>query len=232
MPPEKVMQPDLRCYYHPEREASSQCDRCGDYLCAECVKEWDGQWLCAGCLKEASSPSLRWRGKLACILNLAAAVAFFPLWFIAGVSVYDRNLLAAVSYSLAPMVVFAAAGVLSKRARLTAERGADFLLGSVWGTSLAGLAGSAIVLIGVLVAGLDSLDTTEEMKFLLPMTLPMVLGGWLLMPAMVRWFRAVRMGVKPLWAVVVSFLSTIVGIGVFGIFFFAQLAAIVAALRR
>ncbi len=32
------MEPDLRCYHHPEREAASQCDHCGDYLCAECVK--------------------------------------------------------------------------------------------------------------------------------------------------------------------------------------------------
>ena len=46
------MKPDLRCYYHPDRTATSQCDRCGDYLCAECVKKLDGQFLCVICKKQ------------------------------------------------------------------------------------------------------------------------------------------------------------------------------------
>ena len=46
------MQPDLRCYYHPDREATSQCDRCGDYLCGECVLEWKEQMLCDTCYRE------------------------------------------------------------------------------------------------------------------------------------------------------------------------------------
>ena len=46
------MQPDLRCYYHPDREATSQCDRCGDYLCCECTFEWKEQHLCKQCLGE------------------------------------------------------------------------------------------------------------------------------------------------------------------------------------
>ena len=43
------MKPDLRCYHHPEREAVNQCDRCGDYLCAECVREFQEQYLCGKC---------------------------------------------------------------------------------------------------------------------------------------------------------------------------------------
>jgi len=43
------MEPDLRCYYHPEREATSQCDRCGDYLCDECVRSLGGEQLCSKC---------------------------------------------------------------------------------------------------------------------------------------------------------------------------------------
>ena len=46
------MEPDLRCYHHPEREAASQCDRCGDYLCAECVSEYRDQYLCRKCIKD------------------------------------------------------------------------------------------------------------------------------------------------------------------------------------
>ena len=51
-------QPDLRCYYHPDREATSQCDRCGDYLCGECVKDLFGTPLCAKCLKHVRTPGL------------------------------------------------------------------------------------------------------------------------------------------------------------------------------
>ena len=50
--PEGPIQPDLRCYHHPERTATSQCDRCGDYLCAECMKELAEQYLCPTCYRE------------------------------------------------------------------------------------------------------------------------------------------------------------------------------------
>ena len=76
------MQPDLRCYHHPEREATSQCDRCGDYLCAECVTEFREQYLCATCLKEVR-PRDTSRDNLnnAGVLNMMACVAspFAPL---------------------------------------------------------------------------------------------------------------------------------------------------------
>ena len=42
-------EPDLRCYYHPEREATNQCDRCGDYLCGECVQSLRREQLCPTC---------------------------------------------------------------------------------------------------------------------------------------------------------------------------------------
>ena len=45
------MEPDLRCYHHPEREAVNQCDCCGDYLCSECVQEFRGEYVCSKCLK-------------------------------------------------------------------------------------------------------------------------------------------------------------------------------------
>ena len=43
------MQPDLRCYHHPEREATGQCDRCGDYLCAKCIRGLGEDQLCETC---------------------------------------------------------------------------------------------------------------------------------------------------------------------------------------
>ena len=41
--------PDLRCYYHPEREATNQCDRCGDYLCDDCVRILIREHVCTTC---------------------------------------------------------------------------------------------------------------------------------------------------------------------------------------
>ncbi len=52
------MEPDLRCYYHPESEATSQCDRCGDYLCDDCVIIHDNPHLCRTCWAEVA-PSQR-----------------------------------------------------------------------------------------------------------------------------------------------------------------------------
>ena len=40
---------DLRCYHHPDREATSQCDRCGDYLCDDCVRTLIGEHVCTTC---------------------------------------------------------------------------------------------------------------------------------------------------------------------------------------
>ena len=52
------MEPDLRCYHHPEREATNQCDRCGDYLCEVCVSIHDDRHLCRTCWAEVA-PSKR-----------------------------------------------------------------------------------------------------------------------------------------------------------------------------
>jgi len=31
----------LKCYYHPEREAQSKCDKCGKIICLECEKSFN-----------------------------------------------------------------------------------------------------------------------------------------------------------------------------------------------
>ena len=46
------MKPELFCYYHPECEASGQCDRCGDYLCSECIRDTAEMQLCSRCLQD------------------------------------------------------------------------------------------------------------------------------------------------------------------------------------
>ena len=79
------MQPDLRCYHHPDREAISQCDRCGDYLCGECMVERRGQHLCTDCWNELDPRSQAGRKlkrlSLATYIigGLAALMALAPL---------------------------------------------------------------------------------------------------------------------------------------------------------
>ena len=69
------MQPDLHCHYHPEREAATQCERCGDLLCEQCRREYNGQHLCPRCLDEVVPCELDYRGTGACILNLVSSFA-------------------------------------------------------------------------------------------------------------------------------------------------------------
>jgi len=67
------MNPDLRCYHHPERQATSQCDRCGDYLCPECVHEHDELHVCARCFEDIRPrKEIGTSGKIACVMNALA----------------------------------------------------------------------------------------------------------------------------------------------------------------
>ena len=66
-------QPDLRCYHHPDREATSQCESCGDYLCEECVTYFREQYLCARCAKDlAPKEKIGKNGQIACVINALA----------------------------------------------------------------------------------------------------------------------------------------------------------------
>ena len=73
---------DLRCYHHPGREATSQCDRCGDYLCSECVHEHDELHVCTRCLDEIRPRGeIAMSGKAACVIN--ALACYFWLLLVA-----------------------------------------------------------------------------------------------------------------------------------------------------
>ena len=83
------MQPDLRCYYHPEREATDQCDRCGDYLCAECAKGYFGQHVCPACLSYFARERLDDRLRAASALNAVGSVAV--IWAPVGGSLWPKG---------------------------------------------------------------------------------------------------------------------------------------------
>lgn len=45
----------MKCYYHPEVEATATCSRCGRAICQTCAVNVGGKMLCQHCL--ASGPS-------------------------------------------------------------------------------------------------------------------------------------------------------------------------------
>ena len=65
-------EPDLRCYHHPGRKAEGQCDRCGDYLCAECIKTRNEQPLCPGCYRKTEPVVIGRFDKIMAVLNFAS----------------------------------------------------------------------------------------------------------------------------------------------------------------
>ena len=212
--------PDLRCYHHPEREATSQCDRCGDYLCGQCAGEHDEEYLCPRCLRHFKRAQLPvGSGKFA-ILNLIGAVLFFP-FFIGAVIIFSNadysyagEFLAAVPFlMLGGQFVFTGLGAWKK------TKGCDIrartLLHSICLESIAGLIGCIIVTVWI---SIDFVGMESPSLFHL-CTLPlMLLAGTMLVWSAIASVRAVAGGVRPIWFAVFSFVSTLVGILIFGFF--------------
>ena len=212
-----MLQPDLRCYHHPEREATSQCDRCGDYLCAQCVKEWAGQHLCGKCFKHSirhMSPREGWK---ACVMNLVGVVAFAPLLILLEAGLHLREIGPWVfAFVLVPL--FGWAGIRARGARGPLRDGARELLTSIAFTSLAGVAGTVSLAGSFLLTRWGGPSGLGKELGALLMFAGMGTCLVLLVISFVRWGRAVRRGVAPTSAVVVSFLSTLVGLLVSGLF--------------
>ena len=72
-------EPDLRCYHHPERPATDQCDRYGDYLCTDCASEHDGQHVCRRCHRDLQHHILPVWACVLCIAAFLAGFAWLPL---------------------------------------------------------------------------------------------------------------------------------------------------------
>jgi len=111
---------DLRCYYHPDREATSQCDRCGDYLCSECVRKFHELYLCARCLKDVRPRgNLGNSARIACVICLVAC----SLWMVA---LLLRDILPFSESSLiAPAAISMGVSVLAVLLAFSHMRGRD-----------------------------------------------------------------------------------------------------------
>ena len=72
--------PDLRCHRHPRAPAAGQCDRCGDYVCWDCLNKLQGVPLCRRCLVEVIRRSLPSKLRLTSIpMLIVAALALSVL---------------------------------------------------------------------------------------------------------------------------------------------------------
>jgi len=189
------MQPDLRCYYHPDREAAGQCDRCGDYLCAECVREHDELQVCPQCLSYLTRPELPTLAQLACLLNLVAIVMFI---FIPALRVEMSGLV----FEL-PIIVLAI---------ILAVGGWSRKCDAAWNLQLSVLLLSCLPLlfVGCLLAHVVR-PSGEGI-----LVLAWLVAGALFLVSFIFWLWAVIEGVKPLWAVIVSLVTMLAWLALLG----------------
>ncbi len=189
------MKPDLRCYYHSWRTAINQCDRCGDYLCWECVHEHDELHVCARCLEDVTPrEEIGKSGKIACVMN--AVACSFWLWLLINnmlrrlglpSSVIDQ--LAAISMVISVLAVVPAS--IGIRGRASGE------LLFRWSV-LISAGGSALLIAKVLLA---RGDISDGMWLTFSGSLVVQVASLVLLGASV-WKKA-----RPVWALVVALLA-------------------------
>ena len=195
------MQPDLRCYHHPERAAVNQCDRCGDYLCDGCVHEHYGDSLCARCLADLTRPVAESEATVAAVLNLTAAgmAAFLA----PAVAYATREPEAAVLVWLLSGAMLIAALVFCLMAWNTTERRARWLVAAVglsWVAPLL-LCGVACAMVAAMTMWISpSQGRLLEIAFWVvqaPIAVAVVASAG-------TWAMAVRAGTRPLKTIILS----------------------------
>ena len=201
---------ERRCYHHPDREATSQCDRCGDYLCDDCARERGGRLLCGKCVASLARAALGRTGRVAAVLNVVALVVLC--------------LLPAFAYEEVPNSFWRGCGVGVLLAGEAAALGAlVFALRGFWpqGPGARTLRGSlALTACGMLVAlpaifaGVPTVYDIRESG----QAAGGALGVWVCWLAMLfllmsttAWVKAVRERVGPRWAVTLAFLVPLLG---------------------
>ncbi len=186
------MNPDLRCYHHPERGATSQCDRCGDYLCSECVNEHDELHICARCLEDVTPrEEIGKSAKIACVMNALACSYLWleaPLGHLLTVSAIDA--LAVISMIVSLLASFLASS------DMRGEASGEILFRWSVMTSASGYA--IYVAVVLLVHNIDSLTELaiiQSVSLVIPLTSVALL------------IESVRKKAGPKWALIVALLA-------------------------
>lgn len=202
------MVPDLRCYYHPDVEATSQCDRCGDYLCGQCSAGHEGLELCLACVRDLTASDLGPEGLWACVLCLAGSGVVFSGFFFGVVAVFFARWFTPVRVALWPlcMAVLSGAALLFVSSFILSLRGQDADKPRAGGLRRAVQLFSlgATVALGPIIA----LACSRQ-----PLSGPMLseqLGGATALAfaaiATVMWARSFRQRAKPRWALAGMFI--------------------------
>ena len=185
---------DLRCYHHPEREATSQCDRCGDYLCSDCVTEHDESYVCARCLKDITPiDEIGKSAKIACVIN-ALACSFWPMAILLVFLLIVPE--SALDQLMAVSMIMSLAAAWIALIGMRGKAGGELLFS--W--SVATSAGSSAFFIAVVITAFHGILVRDEV----------LLGGGslMLLPAsVVLLVASVRKKAKPVWALVVALLA-------------------------
>ena len=194
------MKPDLRCYHHPDREATSQCDRCGDYLCSECVHEHDELHVCARCLEDVTPrDEIGKSAKIACVINaLACSLSLVPLSVLPDI---DTDVLAAISLAMSTILVSIVAVSLAL-SDMRGRAGGELLFR--WSVVISA-GGSALAILAVF----EVIAATLEKRGLLTASVMLLTSAVLLLTSVVL-LASVWKKARPIWALVVALLAPLI----------------------
>ena len=218
-------QPDLRCYHHPEREATSQCDRCGDYLCDRCVTYFREQYLCATCIKDLTRAILGRTGRIACVIVFASFVVGWvaPMAFATLLTPAQRSWTALIYCLFAISILSSlAALILSLMGRKAEQEAARKLRAAVAVYSAVGVGGvdkySALMTL-VRISGLNI--PTSMVVEVITSCLLLVVSVF----ACVLLLQAFRRGIKPLWPVILFAVPVLLAVvqSLFSVYGFASI---------
>jgi len=191
--PDDGARPDLRCYHHPEREATSQCDRCGDYLCAHCLQEYEGLHVCERCRTELMPNNTLSRvGRVACVLGLLAGLVWMVMLCLPE---YDKEWDSVLPYALVSLVSGWAGLICAIAAFPKTGAPRRWLHRAVilWCACNAGFQTLAVMAIEFEFEQLDAI------RFALPMRIGCVC---LMLASLACWGVAMKKKVRPTWAAV------------------------------
>ena len=203
-----MIQPDLRCYHHPDREATSQCDRCGDYLCAQCMKEHRKQYLCERCLRDVTRPKRgsAWIGawtELPVVLLLHVFVVLVSIeLFVLNERVFLLfwiSIIAGFFLWVEVRTRFTEKGEIGPKKLFVRAAVRAF---SYWGIPLA---------MGLRFSSKSGRWYVRDISYG-PSIIVSLIAGVILVLAYVNWLRAVKKGIRPLWMVIALLVIILTGL--------------------
>ena len=192
------MNPDLRCYYHPGREATGQCDRCGDYLCGECLREYCGDSLCGRCYRELTRPEVALDVGKAATVSVAGALPVTVMGVFVSVLV-DSPGPFMLTLAISTVMLFASLALCAGTWQESDVR-ARPLVAAVSRSSAVFLAECLLVLLAVAVRSAGPVGTVLGAAL---WTVQILIVA-VVVPAACAWPIAVKRGVRPLLTVILS----------------------------